>query len=334
MKDKIRQYIADIFNKHNYYYEYTLSKELIELLGITEEEEQEYDYNFIEVLGEFNIHEIHDDTEYCNEYIFTKKKYDDYYDFLIDNNFSKQEIESYKQRVIEKHPVYAMSKFNLSKDYNFMRQYLTSTDSYHDYTKIIDFELTQENIRELISDIEYNIDTMMYKFLFSSYTILLTLRTSPTINSILEIYGFNNSFENEILQRYANITLQHNYKTKKIEDQEIDYFMTDVAKVLNKKKIKILEHSQGNYKELPYIKVDKENTLELMHIINNNQFDLFPIVIKSEQQYLTYKSAVYLINRNIRIDALVYDDRNAEFILFEKIWQKYQLHKYNLQWVC
>lgn len=99
---------------------------------------------------------------------------------------------------------------------------------------------------------------MMYKFLFSSYTILLTLRTSPTINSILEIYGFNNSFENEILQRYANITLQHNYKTKKIEDQEIDYFMTDVAKVLNKKKIKILEHSQGNYKELPYIKSIKK----------------------------------------------------------------------------
>ena len=110
--------------------------------------------------------------------------------------------------------------------------------------------------------------------------------------------------------------------------------MTDVAKVLNKKKIKILEHSQGNYKELPYIKVDKENTLELMHIINNNQFDLFPIVIKSDQQYLTYKSAVYLINRNIRIDALVYDDRNAEFIPFEKIWQKYQLHKCNSQWIC
>lgn len=105
MKDKIRQYITDIFNKHNYYYEYTLNNELIELLGITEDEDQEYDYNFIEVLGEFDIHEIHDDTEYYSEHILTKKEYDDYYDFLIDNNFSKQEIESYKQRVIEKHPV-------------------------------------------------------------------------------------------------------------------------------------------------------------------------------------------------------------------------------------
>ncbi len=181
---------------------YKEDAEKIKFLGKIFDSEDEFD-DFISI----KISDIEDSFVQINSdesaVYLTKKEYNDFYDFLVDNNFSLEDIQTEKNRIKEKEPLYYTEKFPNEVTEEDWLDFLIDNFDLYEYLPT-NLKENKNFILNFLEGFDYMMDRYLYKFTnHKKYEVLDIVKTNSVIRIIPEKFREDKDFIKECVKKYG-----------------------------------------------------------------------------------------------------------------------------------
>lgn len=177
----------------------------VKFLGKMFDSEDEFDDFMVERISEIEATfvQIRGKAKYENTIYLTKKEYDDFYDFLVDNNFSKKDIKAEKNRIKEKAPLYYIAKFPNEITEKDWLNFLIDNFSFYKYLPI-NLKEDKNFILNFLEGFDYLMDRYLYKCTnHKKYEVLETVKANSVFKIIPEKFKDNKEFIKECVKKYG-----------------------------------------------------------------------------------------------------------------------------------
>lgn len=164
-----------------------------------------------------NYHNIYN-PKYSDERYITKIEYEDYYDFLVDNNFDKKEIESEKNRLKYEEKETYIYKFKESFNKKDWLNLIIGEEALYKYVPE-ELKKDKEFILDFLDGTDYYISNVSYKFFYDNYKKAYNFASKVKTLSLIDKELLTNDFLEECIKRNAFIFLElpKELKNEKLE---------------------------------------------------------------------------------------------------------------------
>ena len=191
----------------------------IKFLGKIFDSEDEFDDFIDKRISEIEATFIENqrDNDYVSTVYLTKKKYDDFYDFLVDNNFPKKDIEAEKNRIKEKEPLYYTKKFFNEVTEKDWLNFLINNFSLYKYLPA-NLKEDKNFILSFLEGFNVIMDRYLYKCTnHKKYQVFGAVKSNSVYKIIPEKFRDDKEFIKECVKKYGflYITLP-----KELQDDE------------------------------------------------------------------------------------------------------------------
>lgn len=175
-----------------------------------------------------NYYNIYNPKYYDESYV-TKIEYEDYYDFLVDNNFDQRKIEYEKDRLKYEDKETYIYKFKETFEKNDWLGLIIGDETLYKYLPD-KLKKDKEFILKFLDGTGYYINNISYKFFYNDYRKAYKFATSIRTLSLIDKELLNDEFIEECVKKNPFIFLElpkelQNDKLKKIalEDDIFKY---------------------------------------------------------------------------------------------------------------